>query len=172
MESVAPRQEKERALVIGFGNPTRQDDAAGYVIINKLNERLGLPLLDEGTYDDLEMDRPVATLWLQQLMPELADTIATYDLVVFVDAHTGAYKDELRTEVIAPAYHSSFVSHHMKPSTLLAFARDVYHHAPRGILYSVRGYDFDFGTELSARTMELVDQVLDQVWALLNVQAR
>jgi len=109
---------------------------------------------------------------VQQLVPELAETISKYDMAIFVDAHTGAYAEELRIESVAPVYRSSLVSHHMKPATLLALARDLYKHHPCSIQISVRGYEFDFGTELSERTQQLANDALDRILKLISMRQK
>jgi Ni,Fe-hydrogenase maturation factor len=56
------------------------------------------------------------------------------------------------------------VSHHFKPGTLLALARELYGRAPSAELLSVRGFSFDFTTALSPETTEGVAQVVDDLW--------
>ena len=164
------RQLEERALLIGLGNSSRQDDAAGYIIASEFCERLGIELC--GDVNDLpDMSGPIQAMWLQQLVPEVSEAIAAYDMVIFVDAHTGANASELATEPMSPTYRSSLVSHHMKPETLLAMARDLYGHAPRGIQVSVRGYEFDFGTELSQRTRKLASRALERILQLVSADS-
>ena len=80
-----------RALIIGYGNPSRRDDGVGLAVINGLRRRLGKAPFDEGDDGYNELGGPVDTLFLQQLMPELAETLAGYDRVWFVDAHLGIY---------------------------------------------------------------------------------
>ena len=78
----------KKTLVIGFGNVYRQDDGVGFVVVNALREKLGrspLGVEDDG-FDDLGHE--IDTLLLHQLVPDLADVIAGYDLVVFLDAPT------------------------------------------------------------------------------------
>lgn len=171
MMFIAPRQAEERALVIGFGNYTRQDDGVGYHLINALRRCLGQPTLEEDDEGAILGEGPVAVLWVQQLVPELAETIAAHDVVLLLDAHAGAYEEEIRLQRVSPAYEAALVSHHMKPSTLLAFAQDVYGKLPRMATISVRGYHFDFGTDLSPRTAELAAQVLPTVMELAGIPA-
>ncbi len=167
--SIEPRKPGEKALVIGYGNPSRQDDGAGYHVVNKLNRQLGRDSLAEDSDGLDEPQEAVNAIWVHQLVPELAETISRYDMVIFVDAHTGAYAEEIQVEVVEPIYRPSLVSHHMKPGTLMALAGDLYKRLPRSILVSIRGYEFDFGSELSARTRELADDALAHVRELASV---
>ncbi len=153
-----------RVLVVGFGNPSRRDDGAALAVINGLRERLGLPALQEGMdgYDDL--GRPVDTLFLQQMMPELAETLAGYGRVIFVDAHVGIYPDLVHRTELRPGLERAIVSHHQKPQELLALAQQLFGATPAAELISIRGFDFDFGEALSPATADGVVQVVDGLW--------
>lgn len=160
-------------LVIGFGNPSRRDDRVGLAVVNGLRRRLGLPLLDDNDdgYNDLgrvDPARRIDTLFLQQLMPELGETISRYDRVFFVDAHVGTLPELIRWAPVTLSGDRAIVSHHVKPAGLLYIAERLYGHAPQAELISIRGFDFDFGTELSPQTAEAVDQVVDQLWQRLQ----
>jgi hypothetical protein len=68
----------------------------------------------------------VDTLFLQQLMPELAETLAKYNRVWFVDAHVGVIPDPVRRVSLQPSYDPASVSHHLEPEALLALAGQLY----------------------------------------------
>ena len=154
-----------RTLVIGYGNPSRQDDGVGLAVVNGLRRRAGRALLDEGEdgFDDL--GGPLDTLFLQQLSPELAETLAVYDHLVLVDAHLGVYSELIHRADLDPRMETAIVSHHFKPGALLALALQLYGHAPTAELVSVRGFAFDFTSELSPETAEGVALVIDDLWA-------
>ena len=153
-----------RTLIIGYGNPSRRDDGVALAVINGLRKRLGLPSLEgnQDGYDDL--GREVDTLFLQQLMPELAETLVSYDCVYFVDAHVGIYQDMVRRVTLAANADRAMVSHHVKPAGLLEICRTLYGRTPEAELISVRGFDFDFGPELTAATAAGAAQVVDDIW--------
>jgi hydrogenase maturation protease len=157
-----------RTLVIGYGNPSRRDDGAGLAVVNGLRERLGRPPLLEGEdgYDQLGL--PVDTLFLQQLMPELAETLAGYDRVWFIDAHVGVIPDLVRRVALHPGFDPASVTHHLKPESLLELAVRLHGHAPEGELYSVRGYDFNFGEGLSAETAAGATQLVVELWSRIQ----
>lgn len=155
-----------KTLVIGFGNTYRRDDGVAYVVLNGIRARLGLPPLDEEDDGLDDLGHPVDTILLHQLVPELADTVAAYDLLIFVDAHVGAIPELVREEELTACYKSATVSHQVHPCSLLAMADDLHGRQPRGVLLSVRGYDFDFGQGLSDQTEALVPQVVDRTLAL------
>lgn len=153
-----------RTLVIGYGNPSRQDDGVGLAVVNGLRARAGRALLEEGDdgFDDL--GQALDTLFLQQLSPELAETLAEYDHLVLVDAHLGIYPGLVHSTVLDPQVEAAIVSHHFKPGTLLALARHLYGRAPTAELISVRGFAFDFTSELSPETAAGVAEVIDNLW--------
>jgi hypothetical protein len=83
-----------RSLIIGYGNPSRRDDGVGLAVVNGLRQYLGQQPLEEGDDGSSELgDSTVGTLFLEQLIPELAETLAAYDRVWFVDAHLGVYPE-------------------------------------------------------------------------------
>jgi hydrogenase maturation protease len=160
-----------RVLVIGYGNPSRQDDGVGLAVVNGLRERAGQVPLDEGDdgFDDL--GHSLDTLFLQQLSPELAETLAEYDHVVLVDAHFGIYPELIHRTELDPQVGPAIVSHHFKPGTLLALAQQLYGRAPTAELISVRGFSFDFTSELSPQTAAGVAQVVDKLAGRFGGQA-
>ncbi|MCD4738426.1 MAG: hydrogenase maturation protease [Anaerolineae bacterium] len=160
----------KRTLVAGFGNTFRRDDGVARIVINALRAQLDRPPLgplDDG-FDDLghEIDMVV----LHQMVPELAETVADYDQVIFVDAHVETIPASLHEERIAVAYRTPFVAHQFHPSTVLALAQQTYGHAPQAVLLSLLGHDFDFGEELSAETAALVSPARDRILELIAEQ--
>jgi hydrogenase maturation protease len=158
-----------RTLIIGYGNPSRRDDGVALAIVNGLRGLQGRPLLDEDMDGLEELGAEIDTIFLQQLTPELAEIIARYDEVIFVDAHLGQYPELLREVALEPtAYAPTLVSHHLRPEALLALTQALWGQAPRARLLSVRGYDFDFGTELSPMTEEGSKRAIARIWQALN----
>lgn len=155
-----------RILVCGFGNLYRRDDGVGYAVVNALRERLGRPPLDPLDDGFNELGHMLDTVVLHQLVPELAETLADYDLVIFVDAHTGSVAEDIREEWLEAAYRTPFVYHQMHPATLLELARQMHGRAPVGILLSVRGHDVNFGTGLSPETAALVPHAVERIMEL------
>lgn len=115
-------------LLIGYGNPLRQDDGLGWRIAMAI-EALGLPGLQ--------------VLAAQQLTLELAAAIAMAEAVMFVDAVFGksaANGSAQATEPLAlqPLHHKSQApdpgpqtwSHQLTPQALLILAGQLYGHQP------------------------------------------
>jgi len=157
-----------RALVIGYGNYSRKDDGVGLSVARRLRERVGKPPLELDCDGLDDMGESPHVVCVQQLAPELTELIAEHDIVVFVDAHMGeAYPDPIRITDVAPKPSTTFASHVISPGTIIAMANALYGQLPQAYLVSVRGHDFDFGTELSPETQALVDEAVEHVWGLI-----
>ena len=159
-----------RSLVIGYGNPSRRDDGVAWHVVNALRRRWGqpaLPPLADG-WEDLGGRRD--TLFLQQLTPELAATVAEYDLVVFVDASLLPTQEPVRVGPVAPRYRLAAISHHLDPAALLALSEQLNGRAPQGFLVSIQGHDLNFGEELSPETAAAVPSGVEQVAAIIAGQ--
>jgi hydrogenase maturation protease len=156
-----------RVLIIGYGNPSRRDDGVGLAVVNGLRARLGKAPLEEGDDGYNELGGAVDTLFLQQLMPELAETLAGYERVWFVDAHLGIYPELVRRTALIAQFGLASVSHHLGPETLLALAQQMYGRTPVGELISIRGFDFDFGDEFSPETAAGVRQAIEDLGQVL-----
>jgi hydrogenase maturation protease len=152
------------SLIIGYGNLDRQDDGVAWHVLNRLAQRLGRPALSEIGEGFEQTGAQPELLFQLQLTPELAEIIAAQDRVAFVDAHTGAVEGDLHIEVITPTYQASAFTHHMTPQTCLSLSQSLYHHAPEALLISVRGFQFEFGTDLSEKTSQLADQAVEHLW--------
>ncbi|MBN1642984.1 MAG: hydrogenase maturation protease [Anaerolineae bacterium] len=159
-----------RSLVIGYGNVYRRDDGVAFVVLNALRACLGRPALaiDDDGFDDLGHE--VDTVLVHQLVPELADAASAYDQVLFVDAHVGAIDALLYEEELEAYRKSATVLHQLHPCSLLALIQELHDRAPRGVLVSVRGYDFEFGEGLSDETAALVPQAVARIVALTTAE--
>ena len=108
-------------LLIGYGNPLRQDDGLGWHIALAI-EALDLPGLQ--------------VLAAQQLSLELAAPIAMAKAVVFVDAAYG-----IAPLALKPLHHNpqaadpapQAFSHQLTPQALLVLAGELYGHQPAAL---------------------------------------
>ncbi|RME71349.1 MAG: hydrogenase maturation protease [Chloroflexi bacterium] len=156
-----------RVLIIGYGNPDREDDGVAWHILQALSSRYGCPVLEtdgdiSGQAGNLQL---VFTL---QLTPEMAEPIAGYERVCFVDAHTGAYADEVRAVTVQPGFQASPFTHHLTPESCLSLAETLYGHAPPALVVSVRGYRFGYRRGLSPQTERLVTVAVERITTWLS----
>ncbi|NPV77699.1 MAG: hypothetical protein HPY59_15165 [Anaerolineae bacterium] len=155
-------------IIIGYGNPDRQDDGAAWHILAGLAKRLGqkVPRWPEEVFDLSGENTDL--LFTLQLTPELADTISHYERVCFVDAHTGSVPQDLNITALQPHFQTSPFTHHMTPETCLMLVDSIYHARPASLLVSVRGYQFGFSHDLSEKTQVLVNQAIETILAWLG----
>jgi hydrogenase maturation protease len=114
-------------LIIGYGNPGRQDDGLGPALAEAL-ERLEL----SGVTVDSDY----------QLTVEHAEAAARYRVVVFADATTEGREPFTWNRVQPGPAGIRFTSHHLGPADVLALARDLFGGEPAGYVLAVRGHRF------------------------------
>ncbi len=122
-------KEIKKVILIGFGNEYRRDDG------------LGLKLLDL-----IENDR-IKKIKAQELSYTLLDDIKDFDIVIFIDASIEG--DSINFRKIEKTNRFSPLTHHLTPEELLIWAEFVNKRSYDFYLLSIRGYDFDFGENLS-----------------------
>jgi len=152
-----------RTIILGYGNPDRQDDGAAWHILRKLADHLGRKFPECCEFEFAPSGENPDLLFMLQLIPEAAETISLYDRVCFVDVHTGSIPSELQQVMIEPVMHRSPLTHHMTPDTLLALTQQVYNRSPQAILISIRGYEFGFDQSLSEATGSLVEEAVNRI---------
>lgn len=155
----------DKALIIGYGNPDRGDDGAAWHILQQLAKRLELPEPSQDIDSLGQQEESLDLLCTLQLDPQLAELIADYDRVCFVDAHTTAYPDDIRYETIKGKFQASPFTHHMTPETCLALAETLYGYAPPAVVISVKGFQFGFSPTLSSRTAKLAEMATKRLIA-------
>ncbi len=153
----------QKTLVLGYGNTDRQDDGVAWHVLVELADRLEIP--KPATMDDdfASAGRSVELLFTLQLTPELAETLARFNRVCFVDAHTGEVAEEIHFTLIRAEFQTSPFTHHLTPSTCLALAKTLYGKELQAALISIRGYKFGFSRSLSTRTQRLVAEATGRI---------
>lgn len=154
-------------IVIGYGNPDREDDGVAWHVLCNLAQRLGRPVPTEVPEGFYPTGATPDLLFELQLTPEMTETVAAYARVCFVDAHTGRVPQEISFEPVRSQMQTSPFTHHMTPETLVAMTEEVYDVRVDAVLASVRGYQFGFAVALSTRTSELAAEVTDRIWKWL-----
>lgn len=155
--------EVEPVLILGYGNVDRQDDGVAWHVIARLAQRLGCAFASSPEEEIQLSHQGLDFLFVLQLTPEIAESISQYRRVCFVDAHTGRVPLDIQVASVTAQYQSSPFTHHLTPSTCLAFAQSLYQSQPEAILVSIRGYEFGFSRSLSPRTNALAEQAVEQI---------
>ena len=154
----------QKTLILGYGNPDRQDDGVAWHILTSVAKRAGLLAPDSPDEELMLLDTQPALMFTLQLTPEMAEMLAAYQRVCFVDAHTGRVKEDVHLEELKPLFQGSPLTHHLTPESCLALAASLYGGAPKAILVSVRGFQFEFEQSLSPETCKLAEQAVDLIW--------
>jgi len=121
-------KEINKTVLVGFGNEYRKDDG------------LGIKLLDL-------IDEKISKIKIQELSIDILDDIKDFETVIFVDAALEGEDINFRKIEKEPKF--SPLTHHLSPEELLIWAENINKKNYEFYLLSIRGYDFDFGEELS-----------------------
>jgi hydrogenase maturation protease len=135
-----------RVLVLGYGNPSRQDDGAGHVLARLITYTVR-------KYGD------EAILWRgHQLVPEAVLEAGDADVAIFCDASLITHEKGYALERINPSSSvgDGLNMHTFGPGSVLALAGKVLGRAPEGWLLSVSGASFDFSDRLTPLCKERV----------------
>lgn len=142
--NLAPANGQVRILVLGYGNPGRQDDGLGPAMVAEI-ERLAW--------------RNVTAHENYQLNIEDAIDVAEHDIVWFVDAARAGPAPYFVSD-LSPAEGIEFSSHLVRPEVILAIARQYYGRSPQAFQVGVRGYEFEFLEELTMEAKHNLDAAL------------
>jgi hydrogenase maturation protease len=152
-----------KTLLIGYGNPDREDDGVAWHILRGVADFFGVIIPDILDEDLITVNKNLHFLFDLQLIPEMTYDMAQYSRICFVDAHTGALESDLNIQTLDRKFQNSPLTHHMTPQTILAILDQTFNHKPEAILVSVRGYQFGFENFLSPRTKILAAQAIEKI---------
>ncbi len=138
-------------LILGFGNPTRGDDAAGWEVARRLGLR-EIPGVEIRTS--------------QQLNVELVEEWGTYDRVLFIDADPQG--ERVRVEKVDPKADASSSTHHLSPEALLQLSRILYSTSPKLFLCRVPARNFGFSEGFSPETTQALDEAIEAALDWIN----
>jgi hydrogenase maturation protease len=150
-EPAAVRQ----VVVIGYGSPIRGDDAIGPLVADQLMSELDDPRVEVQSRHILTAD--------------LAETLATASLVVFLDAALhGPVGGVERRSLTPDARQLDSMAHSVGPRELLAWTRGLYGACPEAILLTAAGHCFDYAHyELTPQAATAVRPMIQQVKQLV-----
>lgn len=160
---------QERTLIIAYGNRDREDDGAGWHILDKLAHRLGLETPEFPGEQVSTADGKLTLLYLFQLLPEMAEDIGDYEQLIFIDAHNSPSLPNLVFQQVSPDLTHSAFTHHMGAGELLSIAQVLGKKLPVSWMLTVRGFSFRFAQTLSQETAELVCQAFSLLLTHLSL---
>jgi len=163
------RYSLKKLLLLGYGNPDREDDGVAWHILRELTAKLGLTS-PESYEDEFPESALIDFAFHLQLTPEMAEDIMAYPHVCFVDAHTGNIPAPVRLIDVESEFQASPFTHHLTPQSLLSMCETIYNKRPDAALLSVLGHRFLFSRELSEETAALVPQAVELIWEWMSVK--
>lgn len=152
-----------KTLLVGYGNPDREDDGVAWHILRGVANYFGLTIPEPLDEDLIKVDEKLHFLFDLQLIPEMTYDMAQYSRICFVDAHTGALKNDLNIQKLDRKFQNSPLTHHMTPQTILSILDQTFNHKPEAILVSVRGFQFGFENFLSPKTKKLATEAIERI---------
>jgi hydrogenase maturation protease len=159
----------KKLLILGYGNPDREDDGVAWHILRALTIKLDL-VPPESYEDEFPEFKAIDFAFHLQLAPEMAEEIASYAYVCFIDAHTGNIPEPVRLINVESEFQHSPFTHHLTPQSLLSMCETIYGKRPDAALLSVLGNRFLFSRELSTETAQLVPQAVALLWDWMNAR--
>lgn len=146
-------------LIIGYGNPLRQDDGAGY----RVAEILATKLVPRHSPQDLRV------LAVHQLTPELALELAAKDVwrVLFIDARRGQNKPLIMRK-LDPAAAPGSCGHQLAPELLLHMTCALYRRSPHGWLLTLAAQQLDIGDMFSRAAQSAAMTAVIMIESLLG----
>jgi hydrogenase maturation protease len=158
----------KKTLIIGYGNPDRQDDGVAWHILARLASRFGQPAPNNIEEDFAPSGLNPELLFALQLTPEMAETIASFERVCFIDAHTGNVPGEIHVETVQPEFQTSPFTHHLTATSCMYMVKTLYGQDPQSLIVSVRGYKFGFEHALSPETAAFALEATQKIVNWIN----
>ena len=145
-----------QVLVIGYGNPLREDDGIGWTAVSEIAKW-------QIANCNLRVEQA------HQLLPELADPISKVDVVIFVDASVKGEPGQITRQAIKPTIGLlTAFTHHLDPAGLLTYAGALYDHVPRAYLFTVTAASLGYKETLSPVVEQALPQLLEQIRDVLT----
>lgn len=136
------------ALVIAIGNSMRRDDGVAHIVKTRpgIDKRLVL-----------------------QLAPEIAEEIAGYDTVVFIDADINA--KQVRIERIQPGPAPSALTHILRPWEIITLSRALFGFLGEAYACHIPVTDLSAGEGLSPRAAQFAKQASEELDKMIQSYA-
>ncbi|WP_414752805.1 hydrogenase maturation protease [Anabaena sp. CCY 9910] len=146
---------KKTVMVIGYGNDLRSDDGIGKWIANEVDS-WHLP--------------SVESLAVHQLTPDLADSLASVNMAIFIDACLPVDGFDVKVQPLLAADDIDSNVHTGDPRSLLALTQALYGNCPTAWWVKIPGVNFEIGDRFSptaetgkAIALVKIIQILDKV---------
>jgi hydrogenase maturation protease len=139
----------KKTLLYGYGNPGRQDDALGVMLVNELE----LWAKSEGL-DWISIDSNY------QLNIEDAATISEFDRVIFADASKEENINSFLINDLKPSAQVEFTMHAVAPAFILHLCESIYDKQPEAWLLHIRGYEWELQEGLTLKAAQNLEKAI------------
>jgi len=143
---------KDKILISGYGNPGRQDDGLGPILIEKL---------EADNLAGIELDSNY------QLNIEDAYDMAKAKMVFFVDASIDC-KEPFEFNKLDAESTITFTTHSMAPGSVLALCQEVFNKDIEAYVLAIRGYEWEFDAPMTAKAESNLDAAYSFIREKLN----
>ncbi len=126
------KPKNNQILVIGYGNSLRCDDGVGQLVAIEV-EKLNL--------------YQVRSIYLHQLTPELAEKIAEFENIIFIDASIES--EQLKLTKLKYSQVNNNWTHHLTPESLIYLTEFLYQKTPQAWLITIPIKKINFGEKIS-----------------------
>jgi hydrogenase maturation protease len=128
-----------RILIYGYGNPGRQDDILGILLVEEIEK-----WAKQNNYFNIEVDQNY------QLNIEDSEKITHYDVVIFADASV-RNRCSYSFSVLQPELVTDFTMHSVKPAFILGLCEKIFGASPETYLLQIRGYKWELCEEITPK---------------------
>ncbi len=140
-------------LIIGYGNTLRSDDGVGQKVAEIV---AGWEL------------QGVRSLPVHQLTPELADDMAQFDTVIFIDAASPPLSrevggDQIMIKTLENDPTKNSLGHTSSPEFLLYLTEKLYEKKPTSYWILIPAINFEFGENFSEITENGQEKALEKI---------
>jgi Ni,Fe-hydrogenase maturation factor len=136
-------------LLIACGNPLRGDDGVAHEVLRRVGDGIGRELR-----------------FVHQLVPELAEEIAGFARVVFVDADVASVSPVI--EAVCVTIAGSPLTHAAIPAEIVALARGLFGFEGEAFVCRIPAHDFSVGQGLSPHERDTADEAAKQLNRFLH----
>ncbi len=141
----------KKILIYGFGNPGRQDDGLGVLLVEKI----------EHWVKELNLQQLVRTESNYQLNIEDSELIKDFDLVVFVDASTEDIEN-IKFEKLKPSTPQvEFTMHASSPGFVLHLCNKLFNSNPESYLLHIKGYEWEMKETITSRANKNLNKAFE-----------
>jgi len=150
-----PASKSPWALIIGYGNSLRGDDALGPQVAEKLSARF--------------RNHPgIHVKIIHQLTMDVAESLSNFSLVILIDARRAEPVGEPYIQEIQPSQDiPQPFSHDLKPQELLGICQVLYNSRPKMILAGINASNFDVGDPVSPMIQNRIPELIRLIEGLL-----